>query len=102
SGPAHVPLRRRRGVDIVKSALETAFSAPSMMVEALCRAIYGRHLKRRAPRWQSPEQVQLRADFLKLHSHSHKRSVLDRFDRAMSAALDHAARAAEADAPPVQ
>ena len=37
--------------------------------------------KRRAPRWQSPEQVQLRADFLKLHSHSHKRSVLDRFDR---------------------
>jgi len=38
----------------------------------------------------------LRADYLKLHTQSHRRSVLDRFERAMHDALH---RAADAVAP---
>ncbi len=100
SAPERVTLRRRSGADILKSAIEHAFNVPSKIVEAMCRRLYGRHLKRRAAGWRSPEQVQLRPDYLKLHSHSHKRSVLDRFDQAMSDALDRASVVAGAAAPP--
>ena len=32
--------------------------------------------------WQSPEQVRLEPECVKLHTHSHRRSILERFDEA--------------------
>jgi hypothetical protein len=58
-------------------------AAPSLMVESLCRRAYRRYLMRRASNWDSPEQVRLEADCLKLHTKSHRRSVLSRFDRVV-------------------
>jgi hypothetical protein len=76
-----------RLVSGVKRALEVGLAAPSRVVERLCRWSYGWHLSRRASSWRSPEQVQLRPDCLKLHTQSHRRSVMDRFDQAVSRAL---------------
>jgi hypothetical protein len=78
----------------VKTVLEFALSVPSPAIEKLCMAAYSWHLRRRAKSWQSPEQVQLSPDLLKLHTQSHRRSVLDRFDERMADTLgqeDHAA-----------
>jgi hypothetical protein len=55
--------------------------------EYLSRALYGWHLKRRARGWQSRDQVRLEPECLKLHTSSHRASILARFDRAMLDAL---------------
>jgi hypothetical protein len=65
-------------------------------LEAMSRAVYSRHLRRRAQSWRSPEQVRLRSDYLKLHTRSHRQSILDRFEEAMDDVL---ARAAHAEMP---
>lgn len=75
-----------------KPALEFALTVPSPLVELVCRRLYAWHLGRRAGSWRSPEQVALRSDYLKLHTHSHRRSVLARFDAALDDALDRAVR----------
>jgi hypothetical protein len=87
-----VPVRSRL-LDRVKAALEIVLQLPAPLVEAVCRRLYAWHLGRRAGSWRSPEQVQLRSDYLKLHTQSHRQSVLERFDVAVDQAVERAARA---------
>jgi hypothetical protein len=70
-----------------KSAIERVCRIPAAAIEATCRRAYGWHLKRRAASWQSPAQVRLEPDCLKLHTRSHRRSILDRFSAAMTEAM---------------
>ena len=71
----------------LKSAVEYVCRIPAAALEVVCRRAYAWHLRRRAGSWQSPAQVRLEPDCLKLHTRSHRRSILDRFATAMSAAL---------------
>lgn len=87
------PLRVPRWL---KRTIEVGGHLVSPLVEAACRYAYGRHLRRRAASWQSPEQVRLQRDCLKLHTQSHRQSVLERFDRAMFDALEQCDFAAAA------
>jgi hypothetical protein len=77
----------------LKRTLEIALALPSPFIERICRRLYSWYLQRRASGWQSPEQVTLDADFLKLHTRSHRHSVLDRFERAVADAWRRANRA---------
>jgi hypothetical protein len=63
------------------------------IVEQVCHVLYRTHLKRRAHTWKSRDQVRLEPECLKLHTQSHRREVMERFERA----LDDALRRAEAD-----
>jgi hypothetical protein len=74
----------------VKTLLELALGLPAPIIEAVCRRLYAWHLRRRAASWRSPEQVQLRSDYLKLHTQSHRQSVLARFDAAVERACPDA------------
>jgi hypothetical protein len=73
---------------LVKPVLESALKVPSAVAEWICRASYRAYLLRRSASWKSPEQVRLDADCLKLHTQSHRRSILERFDHAIHTALD--------------
>jgi hypothetical protein len=75
------------GLERMKAIVERVCLGPSRLVEVLCRHAYAWHLRRRATTWHSPEQVQQQPDYLKLHTHSHRRSVLERFDLALRDAL---------------
>jgi hypothetical protein len=57
------------------------------LFERFARAFYGRHLRSRAATWQSRDQVRLEPECLKLHTSSHRASILTRFDLAMVDAL---------------
>jgi hypothetical protein len=75
--------RFRRGA-ISRAAgrtVEFVLALPWTLVEVGCRLSYRAYLSRRAATWKSPEQVRLEDDCLKLHTQSHRRSVLDRFAR---------------------
>ena len=85
---------RNRLVDTLKRISELVLSAPSPLMEAACRRMYSWYLKRRAASWQSPEQVTLRADYLKLHTRSHRQTVLTRFNGALDLAWEGANRPA--------
>jgi hypothetical protein len=78
----------------LKSSIEAVFRAPSLLVELACRYAYGSYLRGRAGSWRSPEQVRLQADCLKLHTRSHRRSILERFDRTVREAVERAEGAA--------
>jgi hypothetical protein len=70
-------------------ALEMALdwtAAPAY--ERACRALYRWHLRRRAHTWRSHDQVRLEAECLKLHTHSHRREVMEQFERALERAAD--------------
>jgi hypothetical protein len=54
---------------------------PWLGIEPACRVAYGAYLRRQSATWESPEQVRLDADCLKLHTRSHRRSVLERFEQ---------------------
>jgi hypothetical protein len=84
--------RRNRLTERVKSAMEFALTPLAPAIESLCRRLYRWYLQRRAESWQSPEQVRLQSDSLKLHTHSHRHSILDRFDSAMTVAWQRANR----------
>jgi len=86
--PIDVELGR---LSAIKTLVELALHLPAPIIEVACRRLYAWHLRRRAASWQSPEQVQLGADYLKLHTQSHRQSVLARFE----AAVDRACRDAE-------
>jgi hypothetical protein len=99
--PNHAPraaagfaIHRGRALRWLKAAAEWLLVVPSPALEAFCRHAYGWHLKRRSVSWRSPEQVRLQPDYLKLHTHSHRQSVLDRFDRRVDEALRQGERAA--------
>ena len=91
--PADVPVRIQLGrlASAVKRGLELAFALPLPIVERACRRLYAWHLCRRAASWRSPDQVLLGSDCLKLHTRSHRQSVLHRFE----ATVDRAVRAAD-------
>jgi hypothetical protein len=76
----------------LKAAFEIALAIPSPLLETICRRLYGWYLRRRAKAWRSPEQVALDPDVLKLHTRSHRHSVLDRFDRLVAEAWRRANR----------
>ena len=78
----------------LKAGVEKALGPVSQGWEWICRRAYGLYLSRRAGSWRSPEQVRLQPDALKLHTQSHRHSILDRFDRAVASALVHADREA--------
>jgi hypothetical protein len=82
---------RPSALSAVKRIVELVLDLPAPIIEAVCRRLYAWHLRRRAASWLSPEQVQLRSDYLKLHTQSHRQSVLARFE----AAVDRACRDAE-------
>lgn len=88
--PAPIVGRMSRVLRNIKTALEVLLWIPSPAIERACRHLYAWHLRRRAGSWQSPEQVRLQSDYLKLHTQSHRHSVLDHFDVALEAALDRA------------
>lgn len=75
-----------------KRLLEVALTLPAPLVELLCRHMYAWHLRRRAASWRSPDEVALQSDYLKLHTQSHRQSVLERFETAVDVALRHAVR----------
>jgi hypothetical protein len=74
------PIRALAGL---KRVLETVLKPIAPLVELGCRSAYRSYLRRRSAMWQSPEQVRLQADCLKLHTRSHRQSVLERFDRTV-------------------
>ncbi|HZR23394.1 MAG TPA: hypothetical protein VFA59_07405 [Vicinamibacterales bacterium] len=90
-GLSSVVAWRQRALDRAKRALERLLAWPSPLLESTARTLYGWYLRRRAARWRSPEQVRLQTDYLKLHTQSHRRSILDRFNAAMEGALVRAA-----------
>jgi hypothetical protein len=65
-----------------RAIVETLLAVPSTPIEWICRSAYRAYLLRKSGTWRSPEQVRLLPDCLKLHTQSHRRSVLERFDRA--------------------
>ncbi|HMF94882.1 MAG TPA: hypothetical protein VKE96_11330, partial [Vicinamibacterales bacterium] len=77
---------------VLKSALELVLRVPSPLVETICRWLYASHLRRRAASWQSPDQVRLRSDYLKLHTQSHRDRVMQRFSAAVDLARGRTAR----------
>jgi hypothetical protein len=96
---AHLPLARPRTSQLgalVKRVLEHVLALPAAPAEWCCRIAYRRYLLARSRQWSSPDQVRLDRDRLKLHTNSHRRSVLERFDRIVREAI----AAALAAAPP--
>ncbi|MGH9144395.1 MAG: hypothetical protein ACRD2I_24915, partial [Vicinamibacterales bacterium] len=71
---------RGRWLNAIKCVLQAILGAASPVVESVCRRAYAWHLRRRAGSWRSPDQVRLQADYLKLHTQSHRHAVLDRFE----------------------
>ena len=57
------------------------------LFEKAARWIYGRHLARKSATWQSRDQVRLEAECLKLHTSSHRRETLTRYEAAVEAAI---------------
>lgn len=83
---------------ILRAALESLHNLTiGPVVEYLCRALYRVHLQRQAHTWSSRDQVRLDAECLKLHTHSHRRAVMERFERALE---DLVSAAEQASIPP--
>jgi hypothetical protein len=76
-----LPFRSIATLEWLKGVAETLVAPIAWMAEAVCRTAYRGYLTRRAATWRSPEQVRLQDDCVKLHTQSHRQSVLDRFDR---------------------
>lgn len=88
-GRALHPVARRGAIGALMPALEGILSITlAPIYERICRALYRRHLQRKAASWDSPDQVRLEAECLKLHTHSHRSEIADRFDQAMAACLE--------------
>ena len=60
------------------------------LLEAVCRLLYRTHLRRHAHTWKSRDQVRLEAECLKLHTQSHRREIMERFERQLEDALQSA------------
>jgi hypothetical protein len=78
-----LPFRPGRLLQTTKRCAEGIIAGPAMLLERLCRTAYRGYLVRRAARWQSPDQVRLEDDCLKLHTQSHRHSVLARFEHVV-------------------
>jgi hypothetical protein len=97
-GWSELPLAVRPGPALsgVKRVAEWLLAVPSLGVEWISRRVYGWYLRRQVGRWRSPEQVRLDADYVKLHTRSHRASVLDRFDDVLAHMGESDAEAARA------
>ncbi len=73
------PFRPSPRAAVIKRALEMVLAIPSGAIEAVCRAAYGWHLRRKMRTWASPEQVRLTKTQLKLHGNSHRQVIGERF-----------------------
>lgn len=71
----------------IRLAVEWLLRVPSAGAEVLCRWAYRGYLLRRAATWRSPEQVRMDTDCVKLHTQSHRRAVVERFEAALSRTL---------------
>jgi hypothetical protein len=78
-----LPIRIPSTVRSAKAAVETVLAGPWWMLERVCRGAYRRYLRHRASRWSSPEQVVLGDRVLKLHTNSHRTTILSRYDAAV-------------------
>lgn len=85
--PGRAARTAQRAVEMVTGPLLPA-------IESMSRRLYAGHLRRRSQSWASPDQVRLRPDYLKLHTQSHRESVLRRFDARVEEALHQRERAA--------
>jgi hypothetical protein len=85
--PSPVLIRRTRLAGEIKATIERLGALPSLAVESVCRRAYSAYLRGQSSTWRSPEQVRLQDDCVKLHTRSHRQSVLERFDRAVRDAL---------------
>jgi hypothetical protein len=85
--PSPFLIRHASLVSGLKVAVERLGALPSLAVESLCRRAYSAYLRRRSSTWRSPEHVRLQDDCVKLHTRSHRQSVIERFDRAVHEAL---------------
>lgn len=79
AGSATVATRWRR---LIEAMLDWTI-AP--FVERVCEVGYRRYLQRRAHTWTSHEQVRLESECLKLHTSSHRRRVMETFERTLDA-----------------
>jgi hypothetical protein len=92
------PNFRRRGIGVIRAPGLPAVARAGFegvlnvtlasIYERLAAALYRRHLRRRASSWDSPDQVRLEADCLKLHTHSHRSEIAARFDEALTGCLE--------------
>lgn len=74
------------GLKMVKTIAELLLRpGPGQLFEWFSQRIYRSHLRRKASGWTSPEAVVLEQDYLKLHSHSHRHKIMNRFDQAIAA-----------------
>ncbi len=62
------------------------------IAERLCHWLYRAYLRRRAHTWKSRDQVRLERECLKLHTSSHRREVMERFEQALEDAMAAAER----------
>jgi hypothetical protein len=84
----NLPFRRIAPFEALKSGVETLLRPFAAVAEVVCRRMYRAYLMRRADTWQSPDNVRLQPECLKLHTQSHRSSVLERFDSAVRRVLD--------------
>jgi hypothetical protein len=89
--PPQFPLPAAGWPRRLKRPLEALLWIPSGLTETLCRLAYGWHLRRRVSRWQSPDQVRLESGYLKLHTHSHRKAVLEELERLVADSTSHPA-----------
>lgn len=69
---------------VAKRAMELVASCgPAQVAEYVARTLYRRYLRRQAHRWQSPEQVRLEPECLKLHTRSHRGTVMAAYSREL-------------------
>jgi hypothetical protein len=80
--------RPPRALGWLKRGLEFVLTVPAAVVERVCRTAYRTYLSGRRGTWRSPEQVRLDDDCLKLHTQSHRQSVMDRFEVAVKGTID--------------
>jgi hypothetical protein len=78
-----VLFRQHRAVAAAKRIAEWTCAPVWWVFEQFCRVAYRAHLTRRAATWRSPDQVRLEPDYLKLHTQSHRGSVMTRFDQSV-------------------
>ncbi|MGC4081389.1 MAG: hypothetical protein QM736_04555 [Vicinamibacterales bacterium] len=72
----------------LRALAERLLDVPSRLGEWICRTLYRAYLRRRSASWTSPEQVILGDDVLKLHTRSHRRDILSRFDATLRTTID--------------
>lgn len=78
--PGMPTLRQGLLLRTAKRVAERLLEWPAAVCERGCRRAYRGYLLKRSRSWPSPEQVRLDDDRLKLHTHSHRTRVLERFE----------------------